>query len=346
MKKYIHTHILITLFSVCAILAYHTVHAEILDTPLTNGVYYSDIEISAQDECSIESGVTVRFLSEGTIRLLPEFHAKPGSDFKTIIGDYSALPPDMDLDEDGMPASWEVQYGLDPAFDDSLIDSDDDGLSNSDEYARGTYPDDEDSDDDGMSDGWEVLNEFNPLSDADAALDADGDGLSNLGEYGLGSDPHNSFNSVARTEGDLILPETTPTGYYFTSNNILTNETLCVIHPGSTVWCMAGGNTFLRPGFKVTDSVLGIINGGYEDLPKDLNYDDDVFPDWWELFYFGDLLHEPGDDFDGDGVTNYVEFKLETVPNDSSDMPKTKINYQYNERSEIESAGTVAGVQE
>ncbi len=142
---------------------------------------------------------------------------------------------------------------------------------------------------------------------------------------------------------DLILPAATSTGYYLSPDNILTNETLCVIGPGSNVWCLAGGQTILRPGFKVTDSVLGIIPGGYEDLPKDLNYDDDVFPDWWELFYFGDLIYGPGDDFDSDGVANYVEYKLETVPNDSSDMPKTKINYLYNERSEIESAGTTAG---
>lgn len=46
-----------------------------------------------------------------------------------------------DLEFDDMPDSWETEYGLDPTVDDSLEDPDGDGVSNFDEYERGTRPD-------------------------------------------------------------------------------------------------------------------------------------------------------------------------------------------------------------
>ena len=43
-------------------------------------------------------------------------------------------------DGDGMPATWELQYGLDPDVDDGTLDPDGDGYNNLDEYICGTDP--------------------------------------------------------------------------------------------------------------------------------------------------------------------------------------------------------------
>ena len=40
----------------------------------------------------------------------------------------------------------------------------------------------------------------------------------------------------------------------------------------------------------------------------------DGLPDWWELYYFGDLSYDGSDDFDGDGIVNTAEFVREQDP--------------------------------
>lgn len=45
-----------------------------------------------------------------------------------------------DNDSDGLPDSWENYYYLDPYFDDSLIDTDGDGINNLDEYLDASNP--------------------------------------------------------------------------------------------------------------------------------------------------------------------------------------------------------------
>jgi subtilisin family serine protease/chitodextrinase len=96
----------------------------------------------------------------------------------------SALDEVSDSDGDGLPDYWEVEHGLDPQDPtDAGLDTDDDGLTNREEFAAMTDPNDADSDDDGMPDGWEVDRGLNPNDASDASEDADGDGVSNLNEY-------------------------------------------------------------------------------------------------------------------------------------------------------------------
>jgi M6 family metalloprotease-like protein len=55
-----------------------------------------------------------------------------------------AFPDDPDYnddgDNDGMPSAWETLYGLNPAIDDAGLDADGDGLSNLEEFIKGTDP--------------------------------------------------------------------------------------------------------------------------------------------------------------------------------------------------------------
>ena len=72
-----------------------------------------------------------------------------------------------DQDHDGMPDNWERRCKLDPTKDDSQGDLDRDGLSNIDEFHRGTLPCRADTDHGGESDGSEVANGRNPLDPSD-----------------------------------------------------------------------------------------------------------------------------------------------------------------------------------
>ena len=60
---------------------------------------------------------------------------------------------------------------LDP--DDSMVDSDGDGLFNREEFEHGTDPNNPDTDNDGLPDGWEATNFLDPCDPADAHADFD-----------------------------------------------------------------------------------------------------------------------------------------------------------------------------
>jgi len=101
-------------------------------------------------------------------------------------------PSDPNPDGDEMPSRWELDEGLDPLVDDSLLDPDGDGAANIEEFKRGTRPlvNDLDEDGDGMPTEWEF--QYRPTLDYevdDADEDPDGDGLTNYEEYLVGSDP-------------------------------------------------------------------------------------------------------------------------------------------------------------
>ena len=69
-----------------------------------------------------------------------------------------------DADLDGLPNYYENRYELNPCDNDSSLDSDDDGLTNWEEYIYGTHPLLSDSDGDSFSDWAELLFESSPLN--------------------------------------------------------------------------------------------------------------------------------------------------------------------------------------
>ncbi|MFW9917764.1 MAG: SBBP repeat-containing protein [Candidatus Thorarchaeota archaeon] len=128
----------------------------------------------------------------------------------------NGLLPDVidaegDFDLDTLPNLWEYRNGLkanDPG--DAGKDSDDDGLSNKEEYDwevnHGLDPldpadgemdaQDRDSDGDGMPDGWEVKHGLNPVDSRDGKKDLDGDMLPNRLEYQLGFNPESPIELI------------------------------------------------------------------------------------------------------------------------------------------------------
>ena len=154
---------------------------------------------------------------------------------KTIDNLVIITNPNLDNDNDGLPDSWEEQYGLDPN-DNGLVDidngpdgdPDEDGVKNEDEYANRTNPIDSDTDDDGLSDGVET-NTGTFVSAADTGTnpslaDSDADGLHDGVENPLlawdpanaatqpGTDPNNSdSDDDTLSDGDEITAGTDPT---------------------------------------------------------------------------------------------------------------------------------------
>jgi len=103
----------------------------------------------------------------------------------------------VDADHDGLDDAWEIQNGLNPALNDRAGDADADGLSNVQEFLRGTRANLADTDGDGMADGWEVQYGFNPRTAAAAGLDTDGDGLTDREEFIARTNPR-----LPDTDGD------------------------------------------------------------------------------------------------------------------------------------------------
>lgn len=99
----------------------------------------------------------------------------------TYYQPYIATP---DADNDGLPNAWEVQYGLDPyTAQDPEIDTDNDGLTDYEEYYLGTSPIDTDSDGDGYDDATDVF----PIDPTEWA-DTDGDGIGDNSEAPVRAD--------------------------------------------------------------------------------------------------------------------------------------------------------------
>jgi hypothetical protein len=126
-----------------------------------------------------------------------------------------------DLDGDGLADVWELLYFGDLSHNGSA-DTDNDGLTDLDEYRNGTNPIRRDTDGDGLEDGkeidpfhtnprradtdgdglpdgWEPAHNLNPNDPADGMSDPDRDGFGNAYEYGHHTDPTDSMSAPRPT---------------------------------------------------------------------------------------------------------------------------------------------------
>jgi hypothetical protein len=102
---------------------------------------------------------------------------------------YKLDPTNPDTDGDGIPDGDEVRvYKFNPTRDDSLVDSDSDGLDNVEEVNIGTDPHRWDTDYDGIRDSDEVLGTYGLITDP-KNKDTDGDGITDTEEVLSISDP-------------------------------------------------------------------------------------------------------------------------------------------------------------
>ncbi len=101
----------------------------------------------------------------------------------------------LDADSSGIPDWYEVQHGLQPASAaTATADPDSDGLTNSQEYTRGSNPKNSDTDGDGLRDNTESA--ANSLT-----VDSDGDGISDYVEV---NSPVTSNPNSDNTDGDSL----------------------------------------------------------------------------------------------------------------------------------------------
>ena len=103
--------------------------------------------------------------------------SNPTPEILPVFGTAREIFSDSDVDGDGIPDGWELEYGLDLLNNDADQDFDGDGLTNLQEFQGGASPRDPDSNNDGLMDGASIWAGIDPFSD-----DSDGDGLSNQEE--------------------------------------------------------------------------------------------------------------------------------------------------------------------
>ncbi len=112
---------------------------------------------------------------------------------------------------------------------------------------------------------------------------------------------------VSAGAGDLAPSGNLDSGLYQTADGDITaGEGTCIIRPGRDVVFAAGEEIRLTAGFHARDGseFQGLITNTDD-------ADTDGIPDWWEALY---KLDNPGDDPDGDGLSNLEEFNAQTDP--------------------------------
>ena len=222
------------------------------------------------------------------------------------------LPVLVDSDNDGLPDPWEMMY-FSVLTHEPTGDPDADNLTNLQELDFGTDPDESDTDGDSFDDDEEIAEGSDPLDANSVPVPlADISGIitytgPQTGVVYVGVAP--SFNSWALTNTIML---TSPEAYTLT--NVL-GETSQWIKAwrdsdadGSNDFWEAAGSYTSNPAY-LTNDITGV-----NIMLSDPDTDNDGLPDWWEMLHFGTLSFGPGDDTDGDGLTNQAEFQLGTNP--------------------------------
>ena len=209
------------------------------------------------------------------------------------------------------------------------VDSDGDGLTNLQEYQRLTNPRNPDTDGDGIPDGLEVTQGLDPLNPADALADKDGDGLSNWTEFRLGSnigladedrDDLNDYQELLVYHTDPTKPDTDGDGMNDGAEVAAGRDPLSIGHRYfyDRIDRLVGVEfeNGLSLGYQY-DGNGNLVRQSY--LRRDANTNG--LPDLWE--FLNGLTNHPSAfaDADGDGWSNYQEWKADTGPANPGSVP-------------------------
>ncbi|NHJ48077.1 MAG: S8 family serine peptidase [Asgard group archaeon] len=262
------------------------------------------------------------------------------NDYQEVVVHFTN-PLDIDTDGDSMNDLYEINKNLDPLFNDALLDPDNDGCNNIDEYNYGTNPHVADTDGDGMLDGWEIEYSLNPLVD-DGMGDADGDGLYNIDEFMNNCDPtdidtdNDGLNDKQEilnqcdpndtdtdndgwTDGFEVYTSGTEPDDADTDNDGLTDKN------EYNYWVNTRGRTSSQAYAYIKDADVDNDNAtdgtelAWGTDPLDNDSDNDGLYDGSEDLYYDT---DPTDyDSDNDGYNDGEEVAAGTDPNDPNDHP-------------------------
>jgi len=212
-------------------------------------------------------------------------------------------PLDPDTDDGGVSDGVEVLFNgtdpLDPSDDvEPVVDTDGDGLLDTEEVALGTDPEDADTDDDGLLDGEEVMGEGTDPLDPDT----DGDGVQDGTELGV-------TEADEDTDPDFFVPDADPTTTTDPFDADSDDDGLCDGATSVEDVCVSGEDL----------DGDGEVGDGETD-PNDFDTDDGGVGDGTEVLEDGtDPLDGTDDGFvddDGDGLSNGDEELIGTDPDD------------------------------
>jgi len=219
------------------------------------------------------------------------------------------LADPVDEDQDGLPDDWEINYFGSIESCNPGDDSDTDGLTNAQEYVAGTHPLVKDTDGDGVVDGDDP-EPLIPRQDQKIRIHSP-----NGGEvWAVGSIRHIVWST------DLVYDVTIKISYDGggpDGNWEFIDQSVDETEPG---WL---DYEWVVPDHTTTQAVIGMWGYNDEliydqsDAPFEIARDEDGddLPDTWETLYFGSTEDcQPGDDPDGDGLTNQEECAAMTDP--------------------------------
>ena len=322
------------------------------------------VEINSNDDSNTSSGqdgsssrldsfLVHTFAETGTYYVkVSQYVDQPIPDNATYTLHVSVENASQDSDDDGLPNSWEIQYGFDINDpNDASLDSDSDGLSNLQEFIAGTNPVNSDSDGDGLSDGQEV----NTYATQPTVADSDGDGLNDGDEVNVHSSNPNAIDSDndGLTDGqevnvygtNVLLGDTDNDGlgdgfeveFGFDPNQDNGDSSLDTDSDGLTTLEEFTAGT--SPINSDTDND-GLSDGDevktHNTNPVSTDTDGDGMHDGWEVsFELNPLLDDSQEDGDRDTWSNLKEFQYNTDPNDASSFPNVIEAYSIKDNQEL-----------
>lgn len=243
------------------------------------------------------------------------------------------LADTQDDDGDGIPNWWESAFGLNLSnpldantkptnqnerltyfqkhfynLDPTALDTDGDGFSDYDElFVVGTNPAKMDTDDDGMPDAWEIQHGLNPLVN-DAGGDLDLDGVTNLQEYqnrahGYRPDRADSLGD-GRSDYERLFGRPANRFYYDRNDRLIGVDYDRGADGFAIAYVYDGNGNLTRQ----------------KSLARDANHNG--LPDLWEFLHGLTNNASAYADTDGDGWTDFQEWKAGTSPTNQLDTPK------------------------